>query len=103
MALEDVLRTFVEHISMTIAIEINKKVNASVLVTGGGTYNDFLIERLIFHSNNSIEIPSKKIIEYKEALIFGLLGVLKLRGEVNCLKSVTGASRNHSSGKIYCP
>ncbi len=103
MALEDLLRTFVEHISITIANEINKKENALVLVTGGGTYNDFLMERLTFHSNNSIEIPVRKIIEYKEALIFGLIGVLKLRGEVNCLRSVTGASRNHSSGKIYCP
>jgi anhydro-N-acetylmuramic acid kinase len=26
---------------------------------------------------------------------------LKLRGEVNCLSSVTGALRNHSSGKIF--
>jgi anhydro-N-acetylmuramic acid kinase len=46
-------------------------------------------------------IPSSEIIEYKEALIFGLLGVLKLRNEVNCLGSVTGAKRDHSSGVIY--
>jgi anhydro-N-acetylmuramic acid kinase len=103
ISIEDVLRTFVEHISISIANELNLKINASVLVTGGGVYNDFLIDRLKFHTHNKIEIPNKKIIEFKEALIFGLLGVLKLRNEDNCLSSVTGASKNHSSGKIYCP
>lgn len=103
LSVEDMLRTYIEHISINIANEINKKSNTSVLVTGGGVYNDFLIERLKFQTNNAIEIPSKKIIEFKEAVIFGLLGVLKLRNEVNCLSTVTGASKNHSSGKIYCP
>jgi anhydro-N-acetylmuramic acid kinase len=46
-------------------------------------------------------VPSKTLIEFKEALIFGLLGVLKLRDEVNCLSSVTGASHNHSSGVVF--
>ena len=100
---EDILRTFIEHIAITISKEINKKSDTTVLVTGGGAYNEFFIERLKFHSQNKLEIPDKKLIEYKEALIFGLLGVLKLRNEINCLSSVTGASKNHSSGKIYCP
>ncbi|RAJ20046.1 anhydro-N-acetylmuramic acid kinase [Gelidibacter algens] len=100
---EDTLRTFVEHVSIQIANEINKKNHVSVLVTGGGVYNNFLMERLNNFSNNKIVIPDKKLIEFKEALVFGFLGVLKLRNEVNCLSSVTGASKNHSSGKIYCP
>jgi anhydro-N-acetylmuramic acid kinase len=48
-------------------------------------------------------IPSPKILEFKEALIFALLGVLKLRGEINVLSSVTGAKIDHSSGEIYNP
>jgi anhydro-N-acetylmuramic acid kinase len=48
-------------------------------------------------------VPSSELIDYKEALIFGWLGVLKLRNEVNCLASVTGAERDHSSGFIYKP
>lgn len=100
---KDVLRTFVEHVSMQIASEINIKKNASVFVTGGGVYNDFLIKQIKFHSKNNIILPSNNIIEFKEALIFGFLGVLKLRNETNCLKSVTGASKDHSSGKIYHP
>jgi anhydro-N-acetylmuramic acid kinase len=48
-----------------------------------------------------IIIPDKKILEFKEALIFALLGVLKLRGEINVLSSVTGAKTDHSTGNIY--
>ncbi len=72
-----------------------------MFITGGGAYNSFLIERLKDLATVDVIIPSPEIVEYKEALIFGLLGVLKLRGEVNCLASVTGASKDHSSGKVY--
>lgn len=98
-----VLRTFVEHIAIQITSEIKKIEYATVLITGGGVYNTFLIERVKHLSNAKIIIPSKDIVEFKEALIFGFLGVLKLRNEVNCLKSVTGASKDHSSGRIYLP
>ena len=99
----DILRTFTEHIAIQISNEINTKQNATVLTTGGGAYHDFLIDRLQSHTKNTIMIPDKEIVEFKESLIFGLLGVLKLRGEVNCLQSVTGAKVNHSSGEIYNP
>lgn len=72
------------------------------MITGGGAYNGFLIEEIQkYLPEMEIVIPNKKILEYKEALIFALLGVLKLRGEVNVLKSVTGAKKDHSSGMIY--
>ena len=73
-----------------------------LLITGGGAYNDFLIA-LIKNKLPDVEIiiPEAKTIEFKEALIFALLGVLKLRNEINVLSSVTGAKRDHSSGKIY--
>jgi anhydro-N-acetylmuramic acid kinase len=100
---EDILRTFIEHCAFQISREISKKEDASILITGGGVYNSFFIERLKTFSNNNIIIPDKNLIEFKEALIFGLLGVLKLRGEINCLRSVTGAKKDHSSGQIYYP
>ncbi|MCC1484763.1 anhydro-N-acetylmuramic acid kinase [Winogradskyella immobilis] len=102
LQIKDVLRTFIEHIAIQISKELEKSYT-SVLITGGGVYNSFLIKRIKTHTKTSIIIPSAAIIEYKEALIFGLLGVLKHRGEVNCLASVTGASRDHSSGRILIP
>ncbi|MDC7999656.1 anhydro-N-acetylmuramic acid kinase [Aequorivita todarodis] len=96
---EAILRTFTEHIALQLANQFSD--NASVLITGGGAYNSFLIERLKNCAPVEVIIPSPEIVEYKEALIFGLLGVLKLRDEVNCLASVTGALEDHSSGKIY--
>ena len=104
---EDILRTFTEHIAIQLGKQFSSSTllenQTSVLITGGGAYNSFLIERLQEHTQVEITIPSSEIVEYKEALIFGLLGVLKLRDEVNCLASVTGASRDHSSGRIYLP
>ncbi|MCD2259723.1 anhydro-N-acetylmuramic acid kinase [Psychroserpens luteolus] len=97
----NILRTFVEHIAIQIANSID--MNARVLFTGGGTYNDFLLERIVNHKQFELIRPSYDIIEYKEALIFGLLGVLKLRGEINCLSTVTGANNDHSSGEIFYP
>lgn len=98
---KDILRTYIEHAAIQLGRQFCKYT--SVYITGGGAYNSFLIERLRDFVEIQIIIPSPDIVEYKEALIFGLLGVLKLRGEVNCLSSVTGAMKNHSSGKIYMP
>lgn len=100
--IKDILRTVVEHAAIQISKYINSK-DKTVLITGGGAYNLFLIERIKTLSEAKIMIPDNTIIEYKEALIFGLLGVLKSRNEVNCLASVTGAKYDHSSGKIFHP
>jgi anhydro-N-acetylmuramic acid kinase len=101
ISIEDKMNTFTEHIAIQIALALpNKKIN--LFITGGGAYNDFMIERVQFHlKETKIVIPERKIIEFKEALIFGLLGVLKLRNEINTFSSVTGAKTDHSSGKIY--
>ena len=107
VSIEDKLHTYTEHIAVQIALslesfETQKEQKRSMLITGGGAYNDFLIERIQSHLPEiKIIIPSPKILEFKEALIFGLLGVLKMREEVNALQSVTGALHDHSSGVIY--
>lgn len=98
---EDILRTFTEHIATQLAQQFS--VGGQVLVTGGGAYNSFLMQRLGELASVERAIPSHAIVEYKEALVFGLLGVLKLRNEVNCLASVTGARRDHASGRVYLP
>jgi|SRR6218665_559901 len=98
---EDKMHTFTEHIAVQTSLVLPNK-NGKLLATGGGTYNDFLIERMQFHlPQMEIIIPDKKNIEFKEALIFALLGVLKLRNEINVLSSVTGAEKDHSSGIVF--
>ena len=107
--LKDVLQTFVEHAAVQISMVIEgvcknlKKEKANLLVTGGGAFNDYFIERLEHHCVAEVSIPEREIIEFKEALIFAFLGLLKEQGEVNCLKSVTGARKDHSSGLVYEP
>lgn len=99
----DALRTFVEHMAMQIGKNLSGPGNMKVLITGGGAYNEFLIERMKLYFHGNIVIPNREVIEFKEAIIFALLGILKFRGEINCLKSVTGAKRDHSSGIIHYP
>ncbi len=102
---QEVLRTFSEHIAFQISenlCHLQELKKSKLLITGGGAYNDFLIDRIGHYlAKTEIVIPEKKIIEYKEALIFALLGYLKLQNRINVLSSVTGAERNHSSGVVY--
>ena len=103
LSISDVLRTFIEHVAIQINRSTKHKGKASILFTGGGVFNSFLMERISTHTTHKVVVPDNDIIEYKEALIFGLLGVLRLRNEVNCLSSVTGAKHDHSSGNIFLP
>lgn len=96
-----VLRTFTMHIALQISKELGSEESSDVLITGGGCFNTYLIQQIKKLSIPQLIIPSVEIINFKEALIFGFLGVLKLREENNILSSVTGASRDHSSGVIY--
>lgn len=97
----DILRTFVEHIAIQIAEKTDAEMHQTILITGGGAFNKFLIERIKFYTEARIIIPDNTLVNYKETLIFALLGYLKNRNEINCLQSVTGAVRDHSSGVVY--
>ena len=61
------------------------------------------MERIRKETAFDIAVPNRSIIEYKEALVFAFLGVLKIREEINCLSSVTGANRDSSCGVISVP
>jgi anhydro-N-acetylmuramic acid kinase len=101
ISIEDKLHTFLEHIAMQIAFALPQK-EGKLLITGGGAYHLFLLERMQnYLPKINLIVPNTKTLEFKEALIFGLLGVLKLRNEINVLSSVTGAKNDHSSGKIF--
>jgi anhydro-N-acetylmuramic acid kinase len=96
---EDMLHTLCEHIAMQIGKSLEGI--AHVLVTGGGVWNTYLMERIRANTSAEIVVPDKKVVDYKESLIFGLLAVLRGRNEVNCLHSVTGAIKDHSSGIVH--
>jgi len=96
----DALATFTEHVSQQISKVFNDNQLKNVLFTGGGTYNQYLIEKIKIKTATEIIIPEKEIIEYKEALIFAFMGILRLNNEINVLSSATGSSHDHSSGII---
>jgi anhydro-N-acetylmuramic acid kinase len=101
LADNDMLRTFCEHIAFQIAKSLKNKPKGKILVTGGGVYNSFLMECIQKQTEHQLIIPDNNTVEYKEALIFAFLGVLRMRNEVNCLKSVTGAMRDSCGGAVY--
>ena len=99
--LQNRMRTFCESIAIETAKAVPPKKNKiKLLATGGGALNVFLIQLMKEKLKNSAEviIPEKQIIEFKEALVFALLGVLRVRGGINCLRSVTGARVDSSGG-----
>lgn len=96
----ELARTMTEHIALMISRAIPQNV-ANVLTTGGGAHNSFLIERLHTLTSAQIVIPDSQIINYKEALVFAFLGMLRISSRINCLKTVTGATRDSIGGAVY--
>ncbi|GAI37749.1 unnamed protein product, partial [marine sediment metagenome] len=86
---------------LSVAYATDNREQKSVLLTGGGTHNKFLVELIKKQTHHRIIIPGKTIIDFKEAIIFAFLGVLRLRNEINCLSSATGAKYDNIGGVIY--
>jgi anhydro-N-acetylmuramic acid kinase len=101
LSAKDLMASVLEHIAVQISTAVNAAGIQSLLITGGGALNQTLIERLKHYTDVSLVIPEEQVIHYKEALIFALLGLLKIRGEINCLASVTGGKEDLSAGTIY--
>ena len=104
---EDALRTYTEHIAVQIAKCINEHQQVSipnkVLITGGGAMNTYLIALIKQYINKDIvlEIPGKSVINYKEAIVMGYIGLLRVLNKTNVLSTVTGAKRNSINGCIW--
>jgi anhydro-N-acetylmuramic acid kinase len=97
------LATICEHIGMQIGKITTQQKIKKLLITGGGAHNKHLISCISANFNGQIIIPNNKIIEFKEAIIFGFLGALYLEKQANCLQDVTGAIRNSCSGVLHLP
>jgi len=95
----ELLATFTEHAAMQIGVVM--QMDGSALVTGGGTWNSFLLERIKMHSRSQLVVPDPMLVEFKEALIFSLLGYLRIKELPNTLTEVTGAARAISAGAVY--
>lgn len=99
----DALRTLAEHMSLQLSRTIPQRTKGHLLLTGGGTYNTFFVELLSEKLGCSIALPPASWIDFKEALIFAFLGVLRWNRSINVRSTYTGASRDQSSGCIYLP
>ncbi len=101
--ISDLLRTFVEHIAVQVVKSIHQSgiKEGTVLITGGGAFNTFLIDKIQEYSNLTIIIPPKAEVEMKEAIIFAFLGVLRMLNKTNILAEVTGAKCNSIAGALY--
>lgn len=98
--LNDQLNTFCEHIAIQVSKASFTNENLKMLITGGGAFNEYLMERIRHHTPHFIIQPDDNTINFKEALIFAFLGVLRWRQETNCLQSVTGARQDNIGGAI---
>jgi anhydro-N-acetylmuramic acid kinase len=96
------LRTFYEHVGEVIGFLLKNKLS-STLVTGGGTRNQLLLECIKKYSESKIIVPKEDLIDFKEAIIFALLGFLRINNQINVLSSVTGASMDSSAGIVINP
>lgn len=107
-SMENLLCTGIHHICEQIATQVkvnSSKSNNSLLATGGGALNDFLIQTLQekLDTDTKVMVPDIKLIEFKEALVFALMGALRMEGKTNVLRSVTGAKKDSSSGVVFMP
>ncbi len=99
---EDALATSVAHIVRRI-IETLPAHTETIMVTGGGAHNTFLIEQLNGVGHSNFSLPNSSVVDFKEAIIFGFLAVLRMLELPNALSSVTHASHNSCGGAIYSP
>lgn len=101
LSIPDQMRTVYEHIAQQIAKACNATGGKTLLITGGGTHNTFLIDLIRQKFHGQVIIPDDSTIDFKEAIIFAFLGMLRANGLPNCLASVTGAKCDSSGGGMY--
>jgi anhydro-N-acetylmuramic acid kinase len=98
---EDLLATFTEHIALQLSTTFNRVAGTNMLITGGGAFNSFLVNRLRSLTKQELILPPSNLIEFKEALIFAFMGVLKLQHKTTALAEVTNAKFSSIGGCIY--
>lgn len=103
LSIQDRLATSVEHTARLLAEYMENKSITRCLMTGGGAFNGFLMERLRARTSVELVVPDERTVAFKEAIIFAYLGWLRWHGRPNALSSVTGSSRDSIGGALYLP
>jgi len=103
---EDKMKTLVDHIAGQIGINIDQLAGDDsskirVLATGGGVLNPVLIDYIKSNTDAEIVVPDSQLINFKEALVFALMGVLRIQNKPNVLASFTGADSDSVSGSLH--
>lgn len=112
LSMKDALATMVEFTALQLSKDISKLLQLdsitqmSGFVTGGGAYNDYLLERMTYHFQKlglSLEVPDAQTIEFKEAILMSLMGYLRILERPNTIPTVTGAAKMSIGGAVYLP
>ncbi len=103
LPINDLMSTVCHHIAVQLAKATDHLKPTTMLVTGGGAFNTFLMDCIRSQSKHTVAIPEAQLVNYKEAIVFAFLGYLRINGLINCLSSVTGAYEDSSCGDIHHP
>jgi anhydro-N-acetylmuramic acid kinase len=107
ISVPDALKTYTDHIAIQVrkAFEMmNKSTGGKMLITGGGAFNSFLVQRIseqLLQIGVEVDVPDANVVSYKEAMIMAFIGILRWRQEANVLASVTGATRDSIGGALW--
>jgi anhydro-N-acetylmuramic acid kinase len=102
-SIEEKIASLTQHTAFQIARELKEHKINKVLFSGGGAYNKCLIDTIGLYGDFELIIAPAMLLDFKEALIFAYLGLLRSQNKINVLASVTGALHDHSSGNIFKP
>lgn len=105
LPIPDTMATLSEHFALRIqkVLDDQFKQRNTMLCTGGGSYNRHFIDRLRskLKHNTEVLVPNESLVNFKEALVFAFLGLLRILGKTNSLSSVTGARKDSCGGTMY--
>jgi anhydro-N-acetylmuramic acid kinase len=107
-SIPDVLHTWCHHLVQVIVQQLAHLSigNAGLRVTGGGAHNTFLMTLLqdaLASRGIHILDSSTQLIDFKEALMFGFLGLMRLLGQPTVLLGATGSRVAASTGSLHLP
>jgi anhydro-N-acetylmuramic acid kinase len=102
--IEDILNTYCKWMANSIADQVDMSFDSRLYCTGGGTHNLYFISLLktaLKERKCELVVPSREMIDYKEAILMSALAKHYIDGKHNVLSSITGASKDSIGGAMY--